>query len=314
MSARQKRRRDCAEAILLLAIGLSISACGDTRANKTGQSDVLKSAAPVPTPDPVPMSPPAAGSILSVLSVEHQVDVSSERDGILVSVMQDEGSSVKSGAILGQLDDRGLQMELIKARDDLQVAQNNVKFKEAELKAKGAAYQRQQQLRTLGLSSQADLEVAEFQAKGAEFDLHGWEALVESNQAEIHRIEIQIDQTRLRAPFSGVIVHRYVKEGQAVTKGDKCFRVSQLGPLQVQFQVPEDSSPRPVLGAEADLELVGETGRTLAARVVKVSPTVDPASDSYDVTAQLMGPSSLGLRPGMAVRVIWPAAAPGKPR
>jgi RND family efflux transporter MFP subunit len=205
-------------------------------------------------------------------------------------------------------------MELIKARDDLQVAQNNVKFKEAELKAKGAAYQRQQQLRTLGLSSQADLEVAEFQAKGAEFDLHGWEALVESNQAEIRRIEIQIDQTRLRAPFSGVIVHRYVKEGQAVTKGDKCFRVSQLGPLQVQFQVPEDASPRPVLGAKADLELVGETGRTLAARVVKVSPTVDPASDSYNVTAQLLGPSSLGLRPGMAVRVIWPAAVRGKPR
>jgi hypothetical protein len=35
---------------------------------------------------------------------------------------------------------------------------------------------------------------------------------------------------------------------------------------------------------------------------------VDPASDSYDVTAQLTGLGLGDLRPGMAVRVEWPAA------
>src|SRR4029077_12500088 len=127
------------------------------------------------------------GDILSVLSVEHQVDVSAQRDGVLVSMATDEGKVVKAGEIMGQIDDRNVRMEIIKARDDLQVAQNNVKYKEAELKAKGAAFKRQQQLRALGISSDADLEAAEFAAKAAEFDMHGWEALVESSQAEIHR-------------------------------------------------------------------------------------------------------------------------------
>jgi RND family efflux transporter MFP subunit len=248
-----------------------------------------------------------------VLSVEHQVDLSTERDGVVTSIAKDAGTGVKAGEILGQLDDRTLQMELNKARNDLIVAENNVKFKEAELKAKAAALKRQHQLREYGLSSEADLEAAEFEAKGAEYDMHGWQALVESSHSEIHRLEIQLDQTRLRAPFSGVVVRRYVREGQAVAKNDKCFRISQLAPLQVQFQVPETSSKRPERGAPVDLSLIGDSGRALSARVVKVSPTVDPASDSYDVTAQLVGSGIADLRPGMAVHVIWPGTSQVKP-
>jgi RND family efflux transporter MFP subunit len=248
-----------------------------------------------------------------VLTVEHQVDLSSQRDGTVTSVVKDEGSVVKTGEILGQLDDRSLQQELIKARDDLKVTQNNLQYKAAELKAKGAAYRRQQQLREAGLSSQADLEAAEFEAKGAEYDMHGYEALVEGGQAEIHRLEIEIDQTVLRAPFSGVVARRYVREGQAIIKGDKCFRVSQLYPLQVQFQISELASPRPALGAPVNLTLVGGADRKVSARVVKVSPTVDPSSDSYNVVAQVTGSGISDLRPGMAVRVGWPGTSPSKP-
>ena len=188
-------------------------------------------------------------------------------------------------------------MELIKARDDLHVSENNVKFKEAELKAKDAAYRRQQQLRQLGLSSQADLEAAEFEAKGAEYDMQGYQALVESGQAEIHRIEIEIDQTRIRAPFSGAVVRRYIREGEAIGKSDKCFRVSQLSPLQVQFQIPESSARRPQRGASVEVSLVGDSNRPLSARIVKISPTVDPASDSYDVVAQLTGTRAFRFAP-----------------
>jgi len=302
--------------LLIATLALAVAGCADS-----SRAPDSTAAAPAPSASS-PSRPPATTSaakpsepndILSVLSVEHQVDLSTERDGVVTSITKDEGTAVKAGEILGQLDDRTLQMELNKARNDLIVAENNVKFKEAELKAKAAALKRQHQLREYGLSSEADLEAAEFEAKGAEYDMHGWQALVESGHSEIHRLEIQLDQTLLRAPFSGVIVRRYVREGQAVAKNDKCFRISQLAPLQVQFQVPETSSKRPERGAPVDLSLIGDSGRALSARVVKVSPTVDPASDSYDVTAQLVGSGITDLRPGMAVHVIWPGTSPVKP-
>lgn len=317
MRCKSHYKMKCGRWILLAAITFSTIACGNTPEKALAEHDPAIASRPpvaVPAPPPDSSQPTSGNGILSVLSVEHQVDVSSERDGFVVSISADEGSVVKAGETLGQLDDRALQMELIKARDDLEVSKNNVKFKEAELKAKNAAYHRQQQLRELGLSSQADLEVAEFQAKGAEYDLQGWQALIESGQAEIHRIEIQVDQTRLHAPFSGVVVRRYLRQGQAVVKGDKCFRVSQLAPLQVQFQVPESSGRRPEKGAAVNLTLIGLSNRALTAHVVKVSPTVDPGSDSYNVTAQLAGSGLTDVRPGMAVRVDWPAPAPQKPR
>jgi membrane fusion protein (multidrug efflux system) len=296
----------------IATLALALVGCGDSsRApDSTAAAPAPSASAPLrPSATTAAAKPSEPNDILSVLSVEHQVDLSTERDGVVTSIAKDEGTAVKAGEILGQLDDRTLQMELNKARSDLIVAENNVKFKEAELKAKAAALKRQHQLREYGLSSEADLEAAEFEAKGAEYDMHGWQALVESSHSEIHRLEIQLDQTRLRAPFNGVIVRRYVREGQAIAKNDKCFRISQLAPLQVQFQIPETSSKRPERGAPVDLSLVGNSSRTLSARVVKVSPTVDPASDSYNVTAQLVGTGISDLRPGMAVHVIWPGTS-----
>jgi RND family efflux transporter MFP subunit len=299
-----------ANLFFVAALALAAAGCDN--------SSVASSPNPAPppaatAPASAPPKPTNAGDILSVLTVEHQVDITSQRDGLVMSLNHDEGSTVKSGDVLGQIDDRSLQMELIKANSDLQVEENNKKYKEAELKAKSAAYRRQQQLRALGLSSDADLEAAEFEAKAAEYDLHGYEALVESGHAEINRLKLEEDQTRIHAPFSGVVVRRYIREGQAISKGDKCFRVSQLSPLQVQFQVPESSGRRPALGTPIELSLVEDSSRALTARVTKVSPTIDAASDSYDVLAQLTGSNISDLRPGMAVKVLWSTAAHSAP-
>jgi RND family efflux transporter MFP subunit len=294
---------------------VAANGCGGSAGESNGNSV----ARPAPSAsDPSSAISPASwaptrtktGDILSVLTVEHQVDIAAQRDGVVTAISKDEGNAVKPGEILAQLDDRTLQMELIKANDDLQVEDNNRKYKEAELKAKSAAFHRQQQLRALGLSSDADLEAAEFQEKAAEYDLRGYEALVESGHAEINRLQLEADQTRIHAPFSGVVVRRYVREGQAISKGDKTFRISQLAPLQVQFQIPESSAgKRPTVGAPVELSLMENSGRRLNAHIVKVSPTIDAASDSYDVLAQLSGPSISDLRPGMAVKIIWPGTS-----
>ena len=254
-----------------------------------------------------PADPNAAGraqDVLSVLSVEHEVDVRAQREGTVQQLVAEEGRHVQAGELLGRLDDRAMQSELDKARADLLVAQNNVKYKQAENQAKEANLKRQQLLRSSGLSSDADLEQAEFEAKATAYEIDSWNALVKSNQAQIQSLQIELEQTQFRAPFSGVVARRYVRVGQTVTKDDPCFRVSQLGPLQVNFQVPESSNEKPAVGGAVRLSVVSNANRTLSARIIKVGPTVDPASDSFDVTAQLDGDVS-GLSPGMAVRVSW---------
>ncbi|MBI4466593.1 MAG: efflux RND transporter periplasmic adaptor subunit [Acidobacteria bacterium] len=253
---------------------------------------------------------PESLEILSLLSVEREVDVLAQVDGVVEEILQDQGVRVEKGTELARLDDRDLQAKLARARADLEVAKNNVKFNEAELKARQAAYRRAQEMFKEGLNSQADLEEAEFKAKGAEYDLESWRSIVTRTEADIRVLELELEKTGIRAPFGGVVALRYIRPGQFVRKDDKCFRLSQLAPLQVRFLVPETAPRRPKPGELVNVAPVSDAQRVYIARIQSVSPTVDPASGSYDVTAVLTGADLGELRPGMSVRVLWGPATP----
>ena len=296
------RRSGVAAALVLAALG--VVGCSSESSPKA------QSAARPSTPAPsTPMAAASGQEILSVLSVEHEVDVLAERDGVLVEILQDEGGRVSKGTVLARLDDRQLLAEMDQARASLSVAENNVKYNEAELKARQAAHRRAQEMHKLGLNSQADLEEAEFRATGAEYDLASWRAVVDRTRAEIRKLEIDLEKTRLRAPFGGVVARRYANLGQNVIKDDKAFRVSEMNPLQVRFLVPETAERRPRPGEIVNVVAVSDSQRVYPARITMVSPTVDPASGSYDVTARLTGSDLSELRPGMSVKVLWDAAA-----
>ncbi len=248
-----------------------------------------------------------------MLSVEHEVDVLAERDGVLVEIVQDEGARVGKGAVLARLDDRELLAQLDRARADISAQESDVKFNEAERKATAAAYRRAQEMHKLGLYSDAQLEEAEFKSVGSEHDLAASQARLEKARAEVRVLELELERTRLRAPFGGVVARRYVRPGQNVIKDDKCYRVSELNPLQVRFLVPETMARRPRAGEMVNVVAVSDSQRVYLARITLVSPTVDPASGSYDVTARLTGGDLGELRPGMSVKVLWEAAAEPSP-
>jgi len=94
-----------------------------------------------------------------------------------------------------------------------------------------------------------------------------------------------------------------------VRKDDPCFRLSQLSPLQVRFLVAETSPRQPREGDNINVVAVTAPERVYTARIRRVSPVVDAASGGIEVMAELTNPDLRELRPGMAVRVLWAAAA-----
>jgi RND family efflux transporter MFP subunit len=301
--------------ILVFALAMSALLGATNCSNSDGPKPVAASPAPVIPPAPAKAAPLAAPApprsdaleILSVLSVEHSVELLAQMDGIVTEISVDQDSWVKQGQVLARLDDREVQAKLDHARDDLEIARNNLKYQEAETKAKDAAYRRQLELRKFGLSSQAAEEEAEFLSKGAHYDVDSYAATVKAKEAEIQELEVELEKTRVLAPFEGYITQRSIRVGQNVVKNNPCFRVSQLLPLQVRFLVPETAGKTPQVGDHLRVVPVGDNMREYAAEVELLSPTIDPASMSYDVTAQLTGPDLGALRPGMAVKVLWPA-------
>lgn len=290
--------------MIVVMMALAAAGCGE---KPSAPAAPVAEAAPAKFPA-TPSAAPAARApeILSVLSVENEVDVQAQRAGLVIEVVDESSAPVAKGTVLARLDEREIAAQLDRIRAELTVAQNNVKYNEAELKAREAAYRRAQEMNKLGLNSQADLEEAEFRAQGAKFDLESWRAVVERTRADVRVQELELEKTRLRAPFDGVVARRYIRAGQNVLKDEKCFRFSQLAPLLVRFLVPETSAAQPRAGDEVRVALAGDAQRVFPARILKISPTVDAASGSYEVTAQLAGGELGALRPGMAVRVRWP--------
>lgn len=301
------RRTGCWWAGLLGAV-LALAGCGVNSSTEATSQPPPSTVQPPASPPTDEKSESEENEILSVLSVEREVDLLAQVDGIVVEIVRDEGAQVQAEAVLARLDDRELRANLERARAELLIAQNNVKYSEAELKARQAAYRRAQEMRELGLNSDADLEEAEFRAKGAGFDLESWRATVDRTQAEIRMLEINLEKTSIRAPFAGVVARRYIRQGQNVLKDDKCFRLSQLSPLQVRFLVAETAARHPQPGDAVQVVPVSDSQRVYRARVAKVSPTVDAASGSFEVTAQLTDDIH-ELRPGMSVRVLWPVGS-----
>lgn len=259
-------------------------------------------------PAAAPSAGPTARTIPAVLTVEHEVDVLAEHDGDVIELDADEGSKAEAGAVLAKLDDRQVEAALEQAHADLKISEYNVQYNEAELHANEARLERAQLMFKEGLGSKADLDTAEFMAKGSKYDLESWKANVEKHKAAVKSLEIELQKTRVRAPFAGVVTRRYVRQGDGVTKGAKCFRLSQLSPLLVEFQVPETDAHKPAVDQPVRGTLLSDPNHAFDARVTRVGPVVDAASGSYDVTAELVNPSA-DLKPGMAVRIVWAASS-----
>jgi membrane fusion protein (multidrug efflux system) len=116
-------------------------------------------------------------------------------------------------------------------------------------------------------------------------------------------LELEREKASIVAPFDGIVARRYVRVGQKVAAGDRLFWVTAMGPLQVKFTLPER-----LLGAVKQGQIVSVASADAspaiehAAKVIDVSPVVDPSSGTIEILAQIEG-SAPDLRPGMLATI-----------
>src|SRR5260370_41351288 len=64
------------------------------------------------------------------------------------------------------------------------------------------------------------------------------ELLTNARQSE-RSLELELDKTQIRAPFSGVVARRYVRQGQQVARGDRLVWGKAHGPVGIRSTIPE---------------------------------------------------------------------------
>jgi RND family efflux transporter MFP subunit len=213
---------------------------------------------------------------IGVLSAA-KVQISPAADGVINSVNVRSGDRVKKGDLLLQLDDR-------RARAGVQVAQ-------AHLGVAKVSLQRVQNLKDAATPPELATQEAELRVAEAELEL---------------RVQ-DLEETRIVAPFDGVVQIRAVA-GQRVVKGESLGQLVQEGKLKVEFSVTPGMLREIKTGAQLTLRSVSSHNE-FQAKISSISPIVESASGTVAVEAEVIGTPE-GLLSGMTVRGVL--AAPAK--
>lgn len=272
-------------------------------------SPTIAGAAPVASKAPAePASPPptapaptdyiASGPIV----VENQVELAAQRDGVVAEVFVETGSPVKKGQLLARLDDRQLTADRDAAAAKARSTEADLKNWESGAKVAQAERDRSEQLWKANIIAKQQAEKTQYQYDAFEFEVERQREDMKYAQEMLKSLEFELEKTRITAPFDGVVARRYLHVGQEVAKNDRLFWISAVAPLRVKFALPENYLGRVRKGTELIVVTSATPGEVHGARVVLVSPVVDPSSGTIDVTAELQG-SSAGLHPGMTANI-----------
>ncbi len=278
-----------------------------------GCSGERPAAAPVtaataaPAPTPIPAQPDiftASGPII----VEHQLDLAAQREGVVASILADVGTVVKQGQMLARLDDRQLTADRDAAAARTKSIAADLKNWEAETKVQEADLERAELMWKAQLITQQELDHARYKAVGSQFEVERERENLRNSEATLESLQLELEKTRIVAPFAGVVARRYIREGQHVASGERLFWLSATAPLRVRFTLPQNFLGQIKKGEEVTVSAEGAAEMRAQARIISVSPVVDPASGMVEAVAQLYGPVS-GLRPGMTARIVFTTEA-----
>jgi membrane fusion protein, multidrug efflux system len=278
-------------ACVLAATAALCCLAGCNQGSAVAPGPVLASSPATPAADPpsnlaggAPAGAPATGggrayTTAGPLIVDQQADVLAERDGRITAVEVEIGDHVRRGEVLALLDDRALQAARAEKAARLDSLRAQIQPLEAPRKSHEADLRRA-----------AAMRVVRYKADEA------------AAQAELRAADVELDQSRVTAPFDGVVGRRSVHEAQGVKKGDALFWITAQAPLRIMFTVPESAMAFFPRGAKLELSTTDYPHLKQAASVFRVSPVVDRASGSIEVIGNLEKPSPL-LKPGMSMQV-----------
>ena len=113
-----------------------------------------------------------------------------------------------------------------------------------------------------------------------------------------------IERVPFRSPAAGVVIDKAVVEGDAVTAGQRLFRIADLDQIWVEADVHEADLARIARGTAATVTLTYLPGRSFEGKVAFVYPYLDPMSRTGRVRIALANPR-LELKPDMFATVMF---------
>jgi membrane fusion protein, multidrug efflux system len=257
-------------AILVVAAGSAIRLAG----RDAQPAAPAERAVPVQLRTPLALERQQQLVLSGEVEARRSVAVGFRVGGLVARVAVEEGQAVREGDLLAALDpeDYRLQLELAQAA----AARVNDQFERAR------------EIHSQGRLTPADYTAAETGAREA--------------RAHEQMARRALENTRLLAPFTGIVAHRGVQPGEQAGPGVPVFTIVDLDPVRVRVGVPEREIGRVRAGLPARVAIPSLRGWTGQGVIDRIGVVPDPVSRTYPVRIAVPNPAG-ALRPGMIADV-----------
>src|SRR3989442_819944 len=245
----------------------------------------------------------ATGSVNRVETVQVGTYVS----GPIQVISVDFNSPVQRGQLLAKIDPRPFQVKVDGAAADLANARARLDKDRADLTLKEVTLKRTRALRSEGIVSESDLDLATSQERQARAQIELDQAEIRTADAKLREAEVNLAYTDITSPVDGVVVARNVDVGQTVAatfQTPTLFLVAEdLTKMQVSASVSESDIGPVAAGQEVSFSVDAYPATTFAGRVEQVrnAPLTVQNVVTYDVVS--VDNRDLLLKPGMTANV-----------
>jgi RND family efflux transporter MFP subunit len=267
------------------------------------------------------------------LVARREAVVSAKIQGRLSELRVEEGSRVRAGDIIARLESADFVASLNRAKAQLQQveaqhtrAEASILRAEADLAEARRQAALQQRLLDGGVVSADNrdaaasrLRISEAELGQAKADRGQMAASRTSATADIAFAQAQLDNTVIRAPFSGTVVKKMAEVGESVapippgvnisTASGAIVALADLATLEMEADVAEANVAQLVSDQQAEVTVEAFPEKRFHAVLRQVIPTADRTKATVQVKVTLVDKDET-LKPEMSAKVTFLAAAP----
>ena len=213
-------------------------------------------------------------SIVGTVLANESVEIKAQVGGAVEKLHFEEGQQVGQDALLIELDGGKIAASLAQADANLRLAETKWERVQELVKTKAVSQQESDEAHSIYDAARANAEL----------------------------FRQQLRDTKIKAPFAGVMASRLVSPGQVVAAQQSLASLADVDPVKVEGSLPERFLSRAKTGQKFDFHVAAYPGEDFAGEVYFIAPQIDPVNRTGMVKARVPNPEGK-LKPGMFATV-----------
>jgi len=255
----------------------------------------------------------------TILKTIESTSVPAEVAGAISSLAIKEGSEVKAGAEIGRIKDLGIRLQAERAKMGVELAKkknaNTIDFRISE---RNVALARNEHTRAMTSNARvsgtypiSEMDRLTFLLERSVLETERANYQQDVTRSELAIVEVEYKQSvelwqrhRIVAPCDGMVISVEKRVGEWVEPGGVVLKIVQTNRLKIEGLVSAKQASSLKIGRTASVEPEGENGKKSEAKLVFISPEVNPIDSKVKIHLEVDN-SEQEWRPGLRPKVVF---------